>query len=377
MKLMTLAAAALLCAATSQAAPFTIKGNIKGLTPGDTLALADIVHHPVPDIATAVVGAEGEFTFTGDVDSPRGVRLYHPGGYGHMVLMVGDPDVVTLNGTATSSADSDGKTTYNFDQVQVIGSSLTDRFLTLYRPRAEADKAHGEFERKYAACIQARQQGVATKDIPGYEEMVQAEKDFFTNLETGCKKVWDENKDSFWGPLMVFAFLNYTTPEYRAYWESLSDEAKNSYYGKALKDDLWPLQALGNVGDAGLHDQGGNTITLADLAKGKKYVLVDFWASWCRPCRKEIPNIKNIYAENADKGLQVVSISIDKEPEAWKKVSAIENLPWPSFLDDGTLAQRFRISSVPTLLIMDPEGNIVSDGKRGEELAAQIRELLN
>lgn len=359
----------------SSAVPYTVNAKVAGLPAGTKVAITELVHGTHPDIATAEVTPDGSFTFTGEVDGPRSVLMYVPDGIGSYPFMLGDGTPITVTGTANPQPSDDGRTAYNFE-LTTTGSPLTDQFYKLYQAKIEVGKQHDAFEAKYADKIQKRVEGVPASEISGYDEVAKAESEWFANMEKSLTQVWTDNKDTFWGPLMVYAFTSYTTPDQREYWESMSQEAKDSYYGKRLRSDLWPLESLGNVADAQLFGDGGKPITIGELAKGHKYLLVDFWASWCRPCRKEIPNIKNIYAANKDKGLQVVSISIDKEPEAWQKVSKIENLPWPSFLDDGTLAQRFHVQAVPLLLIFDEQGNLVSDGKRGEELAAQIAALL-
>lgn len=102
-----------------------------------------------------------------------------------------------------------------------------------------------------------------------------------------------------------------------------------------------------------------NVIALSSL-KGK-YVIVDFWASWCGPCRKSIPKLKELYSEYKSKGLEILSVSIDTDDNAWRKALTEENMPWLQVLSpnkDKTLKD-FNIQGVPTLFLIDREGKIV------------------
>ncbi|ATL48330.1 hypothetical protein COR50_14800 [Chitinophaga caeni] len=102
---------------------------------------------------------------------------------------------------------------------------------------------------------------------------------------------------------------------------------------------------------------------LANLEKYKgKYLLVDFWASWCGPCRQAIPKVKELYETYKEKGFAVVSISIDTDEKAWRKAMKDENMPWEQMLSsnkDETM-KTFQFSGIPTLYLVDPEGNIIN-----------------
>ena len=171
--------------------------------------------------------------------------------------------------------------------------------------------------------------------------------------------------------------MSYLTPDQRGIYEQFSDAAKNSYYGKKVKNELYPV---GNIGQAvpnfTVKDEQGKTHTLKSLLQGKKYLVLDFWASWCAPCRREIPNVKNQYALYKEKGLEVVSISIDKNAAAWKKAVKEENLLWPNFLSPE-VANEYKVRAVPTMYLLDAEGKVVAenDEARGEKLAAKLKEL--
>jgi len=101
---------------------------------------------------------------------------------------------------------------------------------------------------------------------------------------------------------------------------------------------------------------------LSGLEKYKgKYLLIDFWASWCGPCRAAIPKVKELYNQYHDKGFDVVSISIDTDKGAWKKAMQQENMPWQQLLssDKDKTMKEFQFSGIPTLYLIDPAGNIM------------------
>ena len=107
-------------------------------------------------------------------------------------------------------------------------------------------------------------------------------------------------------------------------------------------------------------------------------MLVDFWASWCGPCRREIPNVKRQYELYKDKGFEVISISIDKNETAWKKAVEEEKLLWPNFIDKTNVAKTYSVRSVPSMFLIDTATmDIIASGEaaRGENLAKKLAEL--
>lgn len=114
-----------------------------------------------------------------------------------------------------------------------------------------------------------------------------------------------------------------------------------------------------------LKDDQGKEHSIADL-KGK-YVLIDFWASWCMPCKAEIPNMKRVYEGYKDNGFEIFSVSIDRDKNKW--LGASKDLPWINTYDEGgAYAQQFRVASIPFTLFIDTEGKIIAKNLRGNEL---------
>lgn len=366
------------------AGDFKVSGSIAGLPDGTQLILSPMSYAKEKPIATTTV-QDGKFTMTGSVPAPMCVNLMVNESYGYIQMMV-DNENATVNATVTSDKAQDGTPYYHYSQVKVTGSPLTDKLQSLKSVRDSMNVLHNAFEEKYASYFKEQGEANKNKDTARlaelrrsetYKNMAADEKKFFDTVEKSFTKVFTDNKDTFWGPLMMLNLYSYVTPEQRPQYEMLSDEAKNSYYGKKLYQELYPAGQVGQkVPDFTVKDEAGKTHTLASLLKGKKYMVLDFWASWCGPCRREIPNVKKQYALYKDKGLQVVSISIDKNAEAWKKAVKEEQLQWPNFLSPA-VADQYRVKAVPTMYLLDSDGKVVAenDDARGEKLAAKLAEL--
>lgn len=135
---------------------------------------------------------------------------------------------------------------------------------------------------------------------------------------------------------------------------------------KQLKKEFLAQNAIKNALKKGsliphiaYNDPFGKAVDISAF-KGK-YVLIDFWASWCGPCRKAIPEIKQLYSQYKEKGFDVLSVSVDTDVAAWKKAMAEEDMPWPQVLspDKNKTMASFMIIGIPTLYLIDREGKIV------------------
>jgi thiol-disulfide isomerase/thioredoxin len=198
---------------------------------------------------------------------------------------------------------------------------------------------------------------------------------FFSKVDSTFKAIVMSNKDTWWGPFLMIDMYNYLDEQAAPLYQALSQEAKDSYYGRMVKDEIYPKDLTGQAVPALNIKDGTKTISFKDLTKDKKYIIIDFWASWCVPCRKEIPNLKKLYALYANKGLQIVSISIDKDAAAWKKAFNEEKMAWPSYLDTTGIADLYKVKLIPTMFLVDNKGILISDKLRGETLANKLAEL--
>jgi peroxiredoxin len=163
--------------------------------------------------------------------------------------------------------------------------------------------------------------------------------------------------------------------------KGLSAKYPKSDYVKMFHMRVSEMNKLG-IGslapDISLSTPEGKTVSLTSY-KGK-VVLVDFWASWCRPCRAENPNVVKAYKEFHAKGFDVLGVSLDRDKAAWQKAIADDHLTWTHISDLGmwssSVVKLYNISGIPFSVLLDKEGRIVAKGLRGEELENAIRKLL-
>jgi thiol-disulfide isomerase/thioredoxin len=108
-------------------------------------------------------------------------------------------------------------------------------------------------------------------------------------------------------------------------------------------------------------------------------VLVDFWATWCGPCRREMPNVKAYYEKHKDRGFEVVGVSLDQDQEALAQYIEENQLPWETLAGEGTqpLAEKYGVRAIPTMMLVDKEGKIVGVAHNLAALAPLAEKLLN
>ena len=131
--------------------------------------------------------------------------------------------------------------------------------------------------------------------------------------------------------------------------------------------------------DIALNDPSGKERSLSDL-RGK-VVLVDFWASWCGPCRRENPNVVRAWQAYKDKGFEVFSVSLDKDVNKWQRAIEQDGLIWPNHISDlrgwnSVASAQYGISSIPHAILIDKDGTVVATHLRGNQLETELEKLL-
>lgn len=359
------------CAEQQPANQYTITGNLQGIADSTILVLDPVSHEAEKPLKEFMI-IDGKFTITDTIGEPKAVWLRLKDGYEGSISLMLEPGQIQVEGSLKDAT--------------VKGSALTDKYQSLLSVRDALDSIYVANKERFEPIQEAVQEAHKNKDqkkekeliqSEEYQAMLKADKEFFDNVDATYDKLFMDNKDSFWGPLMMISLTSYLVDNDKETYELFSQEAKDSYYGRKVKDELYPAGKEGTkVPEFTVTDNAGKAFTLAELCQGKKYILIDFWASWCNPCRKEIPNLKKLYKEYADKGFQIISISIDKKKADWEKALKEENLEWPNFLDNGDVAIAYKVKMIPTMYLIDANGVMVGENLRGEALAEKLAELL-
>ena len=199
------------------------------------------------------------------------------------------------------------------------------------------------------------------------------------------KKFIKENPNAYLSVLLLENFLMrkyLETSEITALYDKLADDVKKTKSGERIKTSLNAIKTV-VIGKPAPMFSGpspdGKTVSLKEVMG--KVTIIDFWASWCAPCRAENPNVVALYNEFHSKGLNIIGVSLDKDAAKWKEAIAKDGLIWShvsnlKFWEDP-IAKQYNIQSIPATYILDAKGVIVAKDLRGEALKAKVKELLD
>ncbi|MFY7838911.1 MAG: thioredoxin-like domain-containing protein [Lacibacter sp.] len=182
--------------------------------------------------------------------------------------------------------------------------------------------------------------------------------------------------------VIIDRYINYTDlPRVKKFYALLDSKGKNTSFGKQISEYLVIAAKTepGATPTFAIADTSGKVLKLSSL-KGK-YVLVDFWASWCVPCRRENPNVVKAYQKYHEKGFEIVGVSLDTKKDMWMKAIAKDGLNWYHVSDlkgwESGIVKQLGIKVVPTSFLLDPDGKIIANNLREELLWEKLAEIFN
>lgn len=161
------------------------------------------------------------------------------------------------------------------------------------------------------------------------------------------------------------------------------ENMRSGFYLRTLAEQAEKMKATeeGNrYINVALPDAQGDMLSLSDYVGEGRYVLLDFWASWCGPCMREVPYLTDTYAAYHDKGFEIFGVSLDKKRDAWLGAIAANGMDWPqtSLLEgwENPAAADYSVRSIPSNFLIGPDGTIIAKNLRGEALREKVSELL-
>jgi peroxiredoxin len=199
-----------------------------------------------------------------------------------------------------------------------------------------------------------------------------------------AKDVISKNNDKYLSALLLennLATQTITAEEGKAYFDKFTDKIKQTRAGKSIEKIVKAATevVIGKPApNFSAPSPDGKTISLKESLG--KVTIIDFWASWCGPCRQENPSVVAMYNELHEKGLNIIGVSLDKDGDKWKEAIAKDGLTWPQVSNlkfwQEPIAEQYNVKSIPATFILDENGIIVARDLRGDELKAKVKELL-
>ena len=353
-----LLAAAFIMSACNQQKTFNV--NVSLANGNDKTVYLQKYVDNVPTTIDSAVIAEEKAVLTAPTDNPQILyALKIKGQRGSMpffadnkdVAFVGDlnnPQAVEIIGSETQ-AELDA---YN-DQLDEINMQIRDLYAVMQQAFSNNDSIKVDSLNKVGTALMEQQDNFRDEYIKAHPES------FVTHyILDGVKQDYplDQLKDLMAG---------FTT-------ESIYRDHLNDYVAKQER-----LEVGQPFIDFTLRTNNDTEVVLSEIIAQNKLTLVDFWASWCGPCRHENPVVKAAYEKYHELGFDVVGVSVDQDEAAWLKAVEEDELPWTQVRDsENKASEDYMIYYIPSNFLFDQEGNMVAKGLRGEELEAKLAEIL-
>lgn len=357
---------------------YVINGNAEGIHNGVRVRLAQIDEKGKQVIKDSAVVMDGKFNIKGAVEEPGVYFLSADGTPGNMVFMLENSDI-----------------NIDFNSKMPMDSKVTG---------SESNKSYEDFQngmlefRKEGEAIMKRFQELGQEPAPETRDSIKKAMDNMRQRQLAYPLSFVENNNDSYFSLNLIQLESsrptFDVVKYKEIFESFPANLKESKRGQIVKQRLDELYkeyekiAHLDVGKIAPNFESktpeGETVSLNDL-KGK-VTIIDFWAAWCGPCRRENPNVVKVYEQYHDKGLEIIGISLDGAPnqkdpkKAWLNAIEKDGLEWNHLSSlmyfNDPVAKQYNIQSIPATYILDEEGKIVAKNLRGAALELKIKELL-
>lgn len=363
---------------------YTISGTATGFENGKTVILETQDEKGMGLIAVDTVKIEnGKFEIKGKVTEPSFHTLQIEGAQGKIPFILENGDITVLvNKDTIQKSKISG--TYNNDEYVKFNEEIT-----------KIQKPLMAFQTANMQKMQMAQQAKDTATINGLmKEYTKIQTEIGATSKAKYVDYANTHPKAFISVLIIEGMSNdpaVDSKKIETMYNSLDESLKNSKHGKAVKTKIASLKTP-SVGataapvapaakwrtDFSAPNPEGKTISLKESLG--KVTIVDFWASWCGPCRKENPNVVAIYNELHSKGLNIIGVSLDEDPVKWKDAIAKDKLIWTQVSNlkgwEEPIAKQYKVESIPATFILDQSGNVVAQDLRGDELKTKIIELL-
>ncbi len=364
--LFTFAVATLLFACDSSKdennASFTINAEIKGVEDATPIYLQLVKDGKLAPIDTASIMAS-KVSFYGHLVEPEMMYL-QIGDTRKMINLFGE------NGSISVKVHVD-----SLDKAEVIGSETHDDLMAFKKRLEPIEEKSNQLNEDYRMAS-------ANSDTEKMNELRESYEEIRKEQIAMITKFIVDNNESFIAPFLIKGYLYYDM-EYPALDSLLSELSPAIHSSKDYQTMIERVTILKSVAigmpavDFALNDTTGNPISISSFQG--KILLIDFWASWCRPCRIENPNVVKLYNDYKDKGFEIIGVSFDESRSKWIDAIHQDQLTWPHVSDlkgwSSAAGKLYAVNSIPATVLLDREGNIVAKNLRGDALRKKLEEI--
>ncbi len=306
----------------------------------------------------------GSGVIKGKIDAPEFYYVTFRNSRNFMPLFV-EPGNITVSANAQTFSHPK----VEGSQAQIVYESFLDKM-------DEYDQKASALGRQYQEAKKNNDEALAQKISDDYEKMSEEKANAIVDFAM-------QHSNSVVAPfiMMNYSYL-FDLDQLKKVSQALDASVAKSYYANSLSERVKTLENV-QIGkhfvDFTLNDPDGNPVSLSSVAGQGNYVLVDFWAAWCRPCRAENPNLVKAYNEYHEKGFDVFGVSFDKDRDKWLKAIDDDHLTWTQVSDlkywGSEAGKLYGVQSIPHNVLIDPDGIIIGKNLRGEQLNNKLKEL--
>lgn len=361
--------------------------DLKGLQTGDSITLSwGTFNKPTSPLILQVAGKQEEQALRIPLNESRLIIIGLKGYAGGYELMASPDEDIRISGRVHKSKNGH-RPTVEFPKINVTGAAwqvpyqnaITEYLLHLDSLTSGIGNDFHDVQ-KFIKRAKEEKNEQAIADM--YQTMVGKEyigriTGNYVELHEYYKTMILKHRQNFLAPLLMIRFGKNLDKNQRALYDAMSDEAKQSYYGREVKDVVYPPTMLGNIAPTVAvmtHEKGEKLLSFTH--QNNRYLLLDFWASWCEPCLNEVPNLKRLYEKYHAKGLDIIGLSVDRNFEDWEEILKEMEEPWCNYIDiDKQAIMEYQVKYIPSIFIIDANGKIIAEKLRGKDLSDFIDKL--
>ena len=366
-KLFLVLFAALICLSCTSKGEFFIKGTAVDME-GAQIYLIHQQENGVEKIDTTIV-KNGKFSFTGIQKEPA---IY--------VISLNNPSLEITDPIYQVLVVEPGKVLVDIESntIKISGTPANDSFRVHMEAKEQLFKIEKELHQKYASVDLST---LSEEEIEKINEEFMLLNDSLKNINLNFVI---QNIDNPLGENLFLSIINHLSlEEIEKVVNNAGDNFKSSEAGKTIMNYIDEMKKV-SIGQTFINfampNPDGKIVSLSDYAGRGKYVLIDFWASWCGPCMKEMPTLINVYNLYKNKNFEIVGVSLDANADAWKTAIKKNSMIWPQMSDlsqwKSQARELYNFNSIPHTILLDPDGIIIAKDLRGKQLLEKLQELI-